>query len=219
MTRPSSGSVRHLPSGQWQARVSHLGRQLAIGSFVTRHEALDAIAQASGDEVHGRLFDPARGRVKLETAVERWWQTRVGHRVSTRARDRMVLDRHVLPTLGSAQLFEVTHDAATLAAAERIADLLASDLSDPATGALFGSTKDPDAVGVFAQRRVPFEDNVVAIRLFARLATVGHDERRAGYRALAERVLEGISRPEDIHGRGRMIGDYLLAIEDVKRLR
>jgi uncharacterized protein YyaL (SSP411 family) len=118
-----------------------------------------------------------------------------------------------------ARLFEVTHDAATLSAAEKIADLLAADLSDPATGALFGSTKDPDAVGVFAQRRVPFEDNVVAIRLLAKLATVGHEERRAGYRALAERVLEGVSRPEDIHGRGRMIGDYLLAVEDVKRLR
>ena len=55
VARPSSGSVRHLPSGQWRARVSHRGRQLTIGSFVTRQEALDALAQARGDAARGIL--------------------------------------------------------------------------------------------------------------------------------------------------------------------
>jgi uncharacterized protein YyaL (SSP411 family) len=118
-----------------------------------------------------------------------------------------------------ARLYEATRDVAYRDAAERIVDLLTRELADPASGAFFGSTKDPDAVGVFSQRRVPFEDNVLAIRLLAKLASVGHEEKRAAFAALAEKTLEGIARPEEIHGRGRMIGDFLLAIEDVKRLR
>ncbi len=118
-----------------------------------------------------------------------------------------------------ARLFEVTKDATYRDAADRIADFLRDELSDPSTGALFGATRDPDAVGVFARRRVPFQENVMAIRLMAKLAEVGTEGRRAERAALAERVLEGVSRPEEIAGRGRMIGDYLLAIEDVRRLR
>ena len=117
------------------------------------------------------------------------------------------------------RLYEVTHDVTLRDAAEKIAGLLQQELTDPETGALFGSTKDPDAVGVFSQRRVPFEDNVVAVRMLAKLAEVGHEDRRAAFAALAERVLEGAARPELIRGQGRMIGNFLLAIEDVRRLR
>jgi uncharacterized protein YyaL (SSP411 family) len=120
---------------------------------------------------------------------------------------------------GLVRLFEATADTTYRDAAERIADFLAAELVDDATGALFGSTKDGDAVGVFARRRVPFQDNVMAVRLLAKLAEVGHEERRAGFGAFAERVLEGIARPEEIMARGRMIGDFLLAIEEVRRMR
>ncbi len=118
-----------------------------------------------------------------------------------------------------ARLFEATGDASYRDAAEKIADVLRDQLLDASTGALFGSTKDPDAVGVFAQRRVPFQDNVKAIRLLAKLGEVGREERRVEFAAFAERVLEGVARPEEIRGRGRMIGDFLLAIEDVRKLR
>ena len=71
----------------------------------------------------------------------------------------------------------------------------------------------------FASRRKPFEDNVTAIRFLVKLAHSGREDARAGYAALAERALVAIARPEEIRGRGRMIGDFLLALEEVRRLR
>ena len=109
MGRPASGSVRRL-SGRWQARVSHLGRQVALGTYSTRQEALDAIAQARSDATRGRFVVPMGSRTCVEAVVEAWWQTRAGYRASTRARDRMVLDHDVLPEFGQARLVEVTHE-------------------------------------------------------------------------------------------------------------
>jgi hypothetical protein len=39
------------------------------------------------------------------------------------------------------------------------------------------------------------------------------------YGSSVDRLLRAISRPEDIKGRGRMIGDYLLALEESKGIR
>lgn len=94
----------------WQARVTHLGRQVAVGTFATRRDALDALASARSDTREGRFVASSASRVSFESMVERWWQTREGHRASTRARDRMVLDHDVLPDLGDAQLVEITHE-------------------------------------------------------------------------------------------------------------
>ena len=99
-----------MPSGLWQARVSHLGRQLTLGTYKSRQQALDSIAEARSGGARGQFVDPARGRARVAVVAERWWLTRTGHRASTRARDRIVLDRHVLPELGCAQLVELTHE-------------------------------------------------------------------------------------------------------------
>src|SRR6266702_622816 len=94
----------------WQARVTHLGRQVAIGTFATRREALDALSTARLESREGRFIAPSASRIGFESVVERWWPTRDGHRPSTRACDRMVLDHDVLPDLGKAQLGEITHE-------------------------------------------------------------------------------------------------------------
>ena len=95
---------------RWQARISYLGRQSSLGTYATRREALDAVASARANAMQGRFVDPARTRVHFESVVERWWQTRSGHRVSTRDRDRKVLDNDVLPIFGQGQLVEITHE-------------------------------------------------------------------------------------------------------------
>jgi hypothetical protein len=99
------------------------------------------------------------------------------------------------------------------AAATKIADFILAELVDESGGGLFATTADPDAVGVFAARRVPFEDNVMALRLLARLP---HDGKRA---AAIGRILRAISVPEEIKARGRWLGDYLLALEETKPAR
>lgn len=90
--------------------MSHLGKQLPRGAYSSRQEALDAIAEARSGDVRGRFIDPTRGRTRIEVLAEQWWLTRGGHRVSTRARDSAVLDNHLLPELGHAQLIELTHE-------------------------------------------------------------------------------------------------------------
>ncbi len=112
---------------------------------------------------------------------------------------------------GLAHLAAATHDAATLAAAQRIADFLLKDLYDPRGGGFYASTPDPGAVGVFALRRKPFENDVMAARFLERLAKLAPDPRYAD--AIAT-TLAIVARPDAIAARGRFIGDLLLAIDD-----
>jgi uncharacterized protein len=114
------------------------------------------------------------------------------------------------------RLYEATREPAWLEGAKRIASFLAADLFDAKNGGFWASTADPDAVGVFAARRKPFEDNVLAIRFLARLAKASEAEP---YRALVARTLRAIATPDQIKSRGRMVGDLLLALEETKAYR
>lgn len=114
---------------------------------------------------------------------------------------------------GLARLYEVTRDDRWKKEAQAVADFLLANLGDESGGALFGATKDPDAVGVFAKRRVPFEDNIMAVRLLARVAKSSSD---AKYGKAITRILTAMSTPEEIKARGRWLGDYLLALEESK---
>jgi integrase len=109
VARPASGSVRRMGKG-WQVRVTHLGRRVAVGTFATRHEAVDALTAARSQAHDGRFVASNASGVSFESVVERWWQTREGHRPSTRARDRTVLDHDVLPEPPDPQLVEITHE-------------------------------------------------------------------------------------------------------------
>ncbi len=212
------GDAERRQRGVPRVDTHEYGREngLAIAAYVTLHEATcRPVGQGACDEAALATARRAAARI---LATHRAPNGGIAHDADPAAHVLHLADNaafgHAL-----ARLFEATHDVAYRDAAEQIVDVMQRELSDPATGAFFGSTRDPDAVGVFAQRRVPFEENVMAIRLLAKLATVGHEERRAAFAALAERALEGIARPEEIRGRGRMIGDFLLALEDVRRLR
>jgi hypothetical protein len=113
------------------------------------------------------------------------------------------------------------HDATSrpdyLEGAKRIADFLLRDLADDRGGGFFAGTLDPGAVGVFATRRKPFEDNVTAIRFLARLAKLQPEDPR--YRTAIAGTLRAIATPDAIKARGRMLGDFLLALEETRGLR
>jgi hypothetical protein len=100
-----------------------------------------------------------------------------------------------------------------------MADFMIAELTDDDSGGMFASTKDPDAVGIFAARRVPFEDNVVAVRFLAHLAHGVPAADAKKYSVALDRLLRATSKPEEIKARGRMIGDYLLALEESKGVR
>jgi len=119
---------------------------------------------------------------------------------------------------GLVRLYEATHEAAYLGHARAMADFMMRELRDPESGGFFASSADPAAVGVFATRRVPFEDNVVALRLLARLAHVS-PQGGSEYRSAIDRVLRAVARPEAIKSEGRMIGNFLVALEETKGVR
>ncbi len=111
-----------------------------------------------------------------------------------------------------ARLYEATREPGMLDAARRVADFLVRGLGD-AAGGFFSSTPDTHAVGVFAARRKPFEDNVMAVRFLWRL------DRLDGSTAHAEvmaKTMAGLATKEGIADRGRMVGDFLLAVEEMR---
>lgn len=108
MAKSAFGTIRRLPSGKYQARVRARGRQLTLGSFDTRRDAQAAIAATGTEARRSPRFDPAKGRQRVALFAESWWASRSGHRPSTRARDRLILDHDLLPFFGRMAVADVS---------------------------------------------------------------------------------------------------------------
>jgi len=113
---------------------------------------------------------------------------------------------------GLTRLAAVTDDAKYRDGAERIALAAASNFEDITSGAYFEHTPDENAAGVFARRHQPFVYNVVCVRFFAGLAKLNGE---AIWRTRAQRILAAIATPRILDSQGRMVGDYLLALDDM----
>jgi uncharacterized protein YyaL (SSP411 family) len=104
-------------------------------------------------------------------------------------------------------------------AAIRIADHLVRDLRDApksgGDGSFWAHTPDPDATGVFRIRRKPYLGNVNAARMFAALHRLTGEAR---YRDLAQETLAGVAKPNALRDRGRMIGTFLVALDEAGAL-
>jgi uncharacterized protein YyaL (SSP411 family) len=97
-------------------------------------------------------------------------------------------------------------------AALHVGERMLRDFSSPDSPALFDTTPDPDAVGVFARRARPFVHNVVAARFLAALHAMTGEER---WRARGREVLAGVSTARVLSAQGRMVGEYLLAADEL----
>jgi uncharacterized protein YyaL (SSP411 family) len=111
-----------------------------------------------------------------------------------------------------ARLAEVTSEAGYRDAALSIAAAMRRDLEDPATGAFWDHTPDGAAAGVFARRTRPFAQNVLAARFFAALGRATGD---AAWKDRGRRVLAAVCTPRALDERGRMLGEVLLALDEV----
>jgi uncharacterized protein len=114
---------------------------------------------------------------------------------------------------GLLRLYEATHEPQTLDAAKGIAAFLVRALYDAQGGGFYASTPDPNAVGAFAVRRKPFEDDVMAVRFLALLDRLGSTREHTD---AVLRTLAIVTRPDEVDARGRMIGELLLALDDVR---
>ncbi len=132
-----------------------------------------------------------------------------------READKLVhLSDNAFFALGLLVLGERSSDTARVAQAARIVDVLLRELQDERGGGFFAHGKDPAAVGVFASRLKPFEDNVAMLRVLARLARALPADA-AKYRRAIDRTLRAIATPDAIKERGRMVGDFLVALDEL----
>lgn len=169
--------------------------------------ALVSLHEASGKRAHLARAERAAA-VMLKSHVEPTGAVR--HDADAETTVRYLAD---VAGVGRAlaQLAEATGDDRYRDAATRIAGFLTSSLLDEPTGAFWANTVDPDAAGVFARRRRPFSHNVLAARFLAALADATDDE---SYRERARRTLAAIATPAALDSQGRMVGPYLLALDE-----
>ena len=114
---------------------------------------------------------------------------------------------------GLARLAEEGAAPELLTSALGIADFALAELEDKRGGGFFAHTVDDAAVGVFAVRRKPLEDNVAMIRALIKLAVLS-PAKAPVYRRAIDRGLRAIATPDAIKERGRFVGDLLLALDE-----
>jgi uncharacterized protein YyaL (SSP411 family) len=186
---------------------------LAIAAYVSLYQATCSKGLPSCDKTALAAAERAAARI-LATHLS--LKGGVAHDATPDAHALHLADNAAF-AWGLVRLYEATHDPAYLQRARAITAFMLKELADPESGGFFASSVDPDAVGVFAKRRVPFEDNVVALRMLARLVRI--DPNAVPERAAIDRVLRAVTRPESIKSEGRMIGNFLLALEETKGVR
>jgi len=190
--------------------VHEYGREngLAIAAYVTLYEASgDATALASAKRAAARILathasDSAPGLRGITHGTKPDDEGKV-----------LYLADNAAFGWGLLRLYQATRDTQTLEAAKGIAGFLMRALEDAHGGGFYASTPDPNAVGAFAVRRKPFEDDVMAVRFLALLDRVTSTHEHAD---AIGRTLTIVTRPDAVDARGRMIGDLLLALDDVR---
>jgi integrase len=112
----------------WEVRYYDVDHRLRGKTFKRKVDAEAYRAQVEVDKRAGTYADPALGKTLLADWAQRWQATTVHLRPSTRARDKMLLERFVLPRFGRRQLAAIGQ----LEVRTWVADLTAQGLA-PAT--------------------------------------------------------------------------------------
>jgi integrase len=83
------------------------GRERSAGTFTTDRQANRAWQRAESAVAAGRVGDPRRGRQTVQAYVENEWFPNHVIEATTRENYRYILDRYLLPELGSLRMVEV----------------------------------------------------------------------------------------------------------------
>ena len=113
---------------------------------------------------------------------------------------------------GLLALHQVTGEARYLGAASDAMTLVRTEMAAPG-GGFYAHTVDPEARGVFAERRIPIHHNAVAARVLLALYRI-EGEQALHDGALA--AVRAVGRPDALRVQGRKVGEYLLALEELR---
>ena len=107
--RREFGSIRRLGSGRYQVSYWHEGRRhVGEATFATKAEASRYLASVSTELQRGTWIDPEAGQVALVEYASAWLDQRVGLRPRTVELYRGLLDKKILPELGTTTLSQLT---------------------------------------------------------------------------------------------------------------
>ena len=99
------GNARKLPSGRWQASYWHEGKRYAgPHTFRAKADADAWLATVRTEVGRGQWIDPQVGKVTLAEYATDWLTARSDLRDTTRSKYTHLLDKHVLPALGTTAL-------------------------------------------------------------------------------------------------------------------
>lgn len=176
--------------------------------------ALVELYAATGD---AEILDAAAGTAEQLLRTHR---TEAGAFVHGAGDDReglLYLRDQAAMGLGLVALYRATGQARWLEAATELGAFMRARLEDPEHGGFYAHTEDPAAVGVFAVRRKPVEENGMAARFLVALHRhLDGDGRIATpYREAAERALAAVGDAKNLEGEGRIVGQLLLGLESV----
>src|SRR4029453_2299698 len=91
----------------WRARYWGPDGRQHSRSFARKAEAQRWLAEGEHDKTRGHRTNPALGRIRFSAWVEEWQQTTNNVRPTTAVRDRMLLDRYLLPRFGPLPLASI----------------------------------------------------------------------------------------------------------------
>ncbi|HUR18662.1 MAG TPA: tyrosine-type recombinase/integrase [Acidimicrobiales bacterium] len=129
--RRTTGSIRRLPSGRYQARVRGDDGMLAPApdTFATKVDADRWLASMITDRAQGRWVDPRAGHVTLGAFADEWVRGKVGLAPKTCELYDYLLNHLILPALGDVELIDLTPSRVRTWRAE----LLRADRPGPTT--------------------------------------------------------------------------------------
>src|SRR5437588_5604984 len=109
----------------YRARYRDSGGRLHQQTFRTKAQARAFEQAAATDVRRGAWTDPQLGRLRFESFAEEWLRTTVDLRTTTRARNRGILEVHVLPFFGQRRIAEIVAVDVRVFLAEQVAAGLA----------------------------------------------------------------------------------------------
>lgn len=99
-------SVKKRPDGSYRARVRTLSGREVARHFTLKRDADKWVVEQEAALLAGTFVDPRKGRTLVSTAAEGWVAAQ-DWKASTAARNRSILDKHVLPRWGSVPVSRV----------------------------------------------------------------------------------------------------------------
>lgn len=183
-----------------------------------------SVPPPAGDDARGDARATARDEDALRIAVAAYDELRSRRAASGGyAHDDgapaqlLYLDDQAAIGRAQLELYRVTGAPQYLDDARAVADFALAELQDEARGGFFAHTADPEAVGVFRERRRPLRSNGELARFLIDLhRMLDHERDDLPYETAARRALKAVSAPKVVKSWGRMVGEYLLALEALR---